>query len=499
MAQKDHDHFALPSGYRLNEYCIQKVLGQGGFGITYLAHDERLDLDVAVKEFMPSDLAMRQVGSTVMPRSMAARQDYKEGLERFLKEARTLARFTHANIVRVMRLFEANGTAYIVMSYEAGESLESRLRARGGALAPAELRAIAGPLLDGLAAVHKAGFLHRDIKPSNIFLRADGSPVLLDFGTARQITGNASRSIVAILTPGYAPNEQYNVKSEQGAWTDIYGMGAVLYHCVSGRVPPEAPARAQAYIDKQPDPLQAAKLVGQGRYPERFLKAIDQSLAILSKDRLQSVVELRQALEVIVGPPPPPPPSWFGQRWPALTAGAGALLLATAILIVLFRPPDPPPIPVPPPPIDARRTLDAPGDEAALSTARQAIQVSADYGRKSYRRFRQKEALPSLEQLAKGNTRYQKQLDDARQAIEGLDRETASLLQQYVGLVGQLAKHPAQFEQIKNRLSALDLSEVDKLARRHLIEHVEASARGPNNATELQAGLDRSYSSRDLW
>src|SRR3954447_3589615 len=210
MMQEDHDRFALPNGYRLNEYCIRQVLGQGGFGITYLAHDERLDRDVAIKEFMPSDLAVRQAGSTVMPRSTAVRQDYKGGLERFLKEARTLARFSHPNIVRVLSLIEANGTAYIVMCYEAGESLGDRLKGRGGPLPAAELLRIAEPLLDGLAAVHRAGFLHRDIKPSNIFLRADGDPVLLDFGTARQLIGSMSRSIVSILTPGYAPIEQYH-------------------------------------------------------------------------------------------------------------------------------------------------------------------------------------------------------------------------------------------------------------------------------------------------
>jgi len=281
----DYDRYALPDGYQLNEYCIRRVLGQSGFGITYLPHDERLDRNVAVKEFMPGDLVMRRGDSRVMPRSTMATQDYRGGLERFLKEARTLAQFSHPNIVRVLTLFEANGTAYMVMSYEAGESLDQRLKAHGGPLPPAELLAIAGPLLDGLAAVHKAGFLHRDIKPSNIFLRNDNSPVLLDFGTARQIIGHASRSIMSILTPGYAPIEQYHSRGEQGERTDIYGMGAVLYSCISGscisgRVPPDAPARSQAIMDRQPDPLKPAKLIGNGRYPERFLNAVDRALAV---------------------------------------------------------------------------------------------------------------------------------------------------------------------------------------------------------------------------
>src|SRR4051812_41790599 len=204
VVTEDDNRYALPSGYRLNEYCIQHVLGHGGFGITYLAHDQRLDRKVAIKEFMPAVLAAREAGSTVIPRSPTAKKDYNWGLERFLKEARTLAQFSHPNIVRILTLFEANRTAYIVMCYEEGVSLGDHLKARGGTISAAELLAIAEPLLDGLDAVHKAGFLHRDIKPSNIFLRADGRPILLDFGTARQTIGNISRSMASVLTPGYA-------------------------------------------------------------------------------------------------------------------------------------------------------------------------------------------------------------------------------------------------------------------------------------------------------
>jgi serine/threonine protein kinase len=513
VVTEDDNRYALPSGYRLNEYCIQHVLGHGGFGITYLAHDQRLDRKVAIKEFMPADLAAREAGSTVIPRSPTVKQDYDWGLERFLKEARTLAQFRHPNIVQILTLFEANRTAYIVMCYEEGESLGDRLKARGGTIPSAELMAIAEPLLDGLDAVHKAGFLHRDIKPSNIFLRADGRPILLDFGTARQTIGNISRSMASVLTPGFAPIEQYTTQGRQGDWTDIYGMGAVLYTCVSGRAPPEAPARIEAHASKEPDPLKPAAVIGRGHYPEPFLKAIDRSLALLAKDRLQSAAELRQALLASMRPAPGGGKPGSGTltsvlsrltgKWPALAAGTAAILLATAVVVdVSNKPTDPkgptertasPPVPqIPLPPVD-------PLDDVSLSTAREAIQVSTVYGRQTYRQLRQQEALPSLERLAKTNTRYQKQLDDVLQGLQHLDKETDSLLHQYADLVDKLAKSPDRFERIKERLAAIDLNEAGRLARQHLIDHVEARERGAADTREWEASLDRSYSVKDLW
>ncbi|HYI70364.1 MAG TPA: serine/threonine-protein kinase [Skermanella sp.] len=509
---EDDNRYALANGYKLNEYCIQKVLGHGGFGITYLAHDQRLDRKVAIKEFMPADLAAREAGSTVIPRSPTVEQDYNWGLDRFLKEARTLAQFSHANIVRVLTLFEANKTAYIVMCYEEGVSLGDHLKARGGTIPASELAAIAEPLLDGLDAVHKAGFLHRDIKPSNIFLRANGTPILLDFGTARQTIGNISRSMASVLTPGYAPIEQYTAQGRQGEWTDIYGMGAVLYTCISGRAPPEAPARIEAHAAKEPDPLKPAAVIGRGRYPAPFLKAIDRSLALLAKDRLQSVAELRQTL--LTSMPPPledgklqtetvtPVVSRPTGKWPALAAGASAVLLAIAAMVAVLMEPDKRTAAIDKPGFDVPADPVAPDgqqDEATMSTAREAIQVSTVYGRQTYRRLRQQEALPSLERLAKTNTRYQQQLDDVLQGIQHLDKETDSLLRQYTDLVDKLARSPSRFEGIKQRLATMDLTEAGRLARQHLIDHVEAKERGTSDTHEWEASLDRSYSVRDLW
>jgi serine/threonine protein kinase len=516
LASDDHDRLALPNGYSLNEYRIKRVLGQGGFGITYLAHDERLDRDVAIKEFLPGDLAVRQFDSTVVPRSSIARPDYRGGLERFLKEARTLAKFGNPNIVRIFTSFEANGTAYIVMSYEAGDSLGAWLKTQDFPLPFARLLAIAEPLLAGLATVHDAGFWHRDIKPSNIFLRADGTPVLLDFGTARQAIGTNSRGSERILTPHYAPYEQYIVRGDQGPWTDIYAMGAVLYYCISGREPPEATERVHAEAEKQPDPMVPATTVGKGHYPDSFLRAIDRCLALWPKDRLRSVNDLRQALIVSRSADArsmtSPVISAPGQRWPVVGLGGGALFLALAIAVFALRPPDRqapaiiPPAVTPSPGNASVQPAITPGQSdpagpllAEASTAREAIRVSTQYGRQHYNHAKKEAALPSAERLARLGTRYQTQLDAIHQSLDDLDRQTGDLFRQYTSLVDQLAQHPDEFERIRPELTALNLSEPEKLARQHLIEQVEASEHGPIDTALLQTSLDRSYGAAELW
>jgi serine/threonine protein kinase len=202
---------ALPPQTVLHEYRIEQVLGAGGFGITYRARDTNLDKDVAIKEYLPGELAMRAPDGNVVAQATGHEAGYKWGLERFLQEARTLAKFSHPHIVRVLRYFEANATAYMVMDYEKGDPLKVVLQ-HDPQPAEAKLKALITPLLDGLAAVHATGFLHRDIKPDNIFVRADSSPVLIDFGAARQAMGGETRSLTAILTPGFAPLEHYRAK-----------------------------------------------------------------------------------------------------------------------------------------------------------------------------------------------------------------------------------------------------------------------------------------------
>jgi len=290
MAQ-DHK-IALPNGYEFDGYRIESVLGAGGFGITYRALELSIGRQVAIKEFLPSGIATRHSDhSSVQPISSSDTEDFEWGLDRFRKEAQTLVSFRHPNIVAVLRFFNANGTAYMVMQYEEGESLGSILR-RAKRLEQSELEEILVPLLDGLEEVHRAGFLHRDIKPDNIYIRLDGSPVLLDFGAARQAVGRKSQSVTAIVSGGYSPFEQYSEEGNQGPWTDIYALGAVMYHGVAGKKPPDSLTRVRE------DAMAPAVVVGRGKYDPIFLKAIDVALAVYEEDRPQSVAEWRRHLGI---------------------------------------------------------------------------------------------------------------------------------------------------------------------------------------------------------
>jgi len=237
---------ALPPGYKLHWYVIKEVLGQGGFGITYLADDTNLNHSVAIKEFLPVEMALREGDASVHPVSGEQGDNFQWGLDRFISEAQTLARFRHNNIVRVFTVFSENNTAYMVMEYERGQGLHEILKYKDK-LSPWEALDILLPILDGLEQVHEAGFIHRDIKPPNIFIREDGSPVLLDFGSARQSLGEHTRTLTTMVSPGYAPFEQYVSKSDkQGPWTDIYGLGATMYRAVTGKSPPNAVDRSAA-------------------------------------------------------------------------------------------------------------------------------------------------------------------------------------------------------------------------------------------------------------
>jgi len=277
---------ALAAGYALQEYRIEKVLGVGGFGLTYLATDGNLNLRVAVKEYLPDDIATRSADNSIGPRSPDTAETFGWGKQRFLDESRTVASFRHPNIVRVMRFFEANGTAYMVMEFVEGAALSDWIKTRRP-LAQVQVAAMLGPLLDGLEVVHKTGVLHRDIKPGNIYMREDGSPVLLDFGSARQ----RSAELTAVVSPGYAPFEQYHTQGNQGPWSDLYALGGVAYWMVTGNKPHEAVARVRA--DTMPSALQAGD---RGLYRPEFLSAIDWALKPNEGDRPQSVAEWRAAL-----------------------------------------------------------------------------------------------------------------------------------------------------------------------------------------------------------
>jgi len=233
----------LPYRTLLNDqYLSGKVLGKpGGFGITYLGWDTRLETCVAIKEFLPRDIAGRDYDrKTIAPHSVDDAEQFKFGLEQFLNEAKTLAKIDHANVVRIRNFFEQNGTAYIVMDYYDGVTLEEFLNRQGGKISEKLAVDIMMPILDGLREVHAQGFLHRDIKPQNIYLTQSKRPILLDFGAARYAFGERTRSLSVMLTPGYSPYEQYQRNGRQGPWTDIYACGATLYKMVTGEAPPEA-------------------------------------------------------------------------------------------------------------------------------------------------------------------------------------------------------------------------------------------------------------------
>ena len=287
MSDSEHKQ-ALPAGYELEGYRLVRVLGVGGFGVTYLAEDVRLGRSVAIKEYLPNEFAVR-AGETVHPKSRSDEEHFEWGLSRFLEEARTLARFRHPNLVRVLDYFEVNQTAYIVMDYEEGESLD-RVLERRGTLSEAQLKRVLLPIVDGLKEVHAAGYLHRDIKPSNVFIRrSDESPVLLDFGSARQALGRKSKSLTAVASAGYSPPEQYESEGEQGPSTDIYGLSALCYRAITGTVPIEAPRRTNRLVQRRPDPLPRLTHHWPDGYSRAFLVAVDQGLELAPTDRPSSL------------------------------------------------------------------------------------------------------------------------------------------------------------------------------------------------------------------
>ena len=280
---------ALPSGTELvGDYRIERVLGAGGFGVTYLADEIALARMVTIKEYFPSDIAARDGGIDAAPRSQDCAGDYRWGLDRFIEEAQTLAKFDHTNIVRVYRYFRANNTGYMVLHFEEGQSLKGWLKGLGRAPRQKELDAIIGPLLDALELIHKSDFLHRDIAPDNIIIRKSGDPVLIDFGSARGEIASHTKTVSALVKPGYSPYEQYAETSrQQGPWTDIYALGGTLYHAVTGKRPPDAPSRMVK------DELVPAREAALSSYRAGFLKAIDKALALNVEARPQSIAAWR--------------------------------------------------------------------------------------------------------------------------------------------------------------------------------------------------------------
>ncbi|MEM7080549.1 MAG: protein kinase [Pseudomonadota bacterium] len=276
----------LPSGYTIGKFEIEKEIGAGGFGITYKAFDTVLRRHVAIKEYFPFNLAARGHEFTVAPKTQVAGdvEEYEWGLARFLEEAQALAMFNHPNIIHVIDSIEHNDTAYIIMEFADGPDLSAVLKEKS--LTETETEHLITAVASGLVAVHESALLHRDIKPGNIIVRADGSPVLIDFGAARQAIGVKSQSLSTILTPGYAPIEQYSSRGDQGAWTDIYSLAAVGYVCLTRQKMSNYEATDRIRGDDLPKLAELADLSGSD-----FLRALDWGMAPEERDRPQSVTQ----------------------------------------------------------------------------------------------------------------------------------------------------------------------------------------------------------------
>mgnify|MGYP000338327316 CR=1 FL=1 len=290
---------SLTIGSLIGRYKIIEVLGIGGFGITYKAMDTKLDRLVAVKEYLPSESGIRMHNATTVNAQQGRVDEYTHGLKRFLDEATVLAKFHHPNIIMVMDHFELNNTAYFIMSYEQGQTLGQYIKAHNGSIPEDTLKTLFKPILKGLQHIHEQQYYHRDIKPNNIYLRDEGEPVLIDFGAARQATSAHSRSLTSLISVGYAPNEQYGSdQKKQGAWTDLYAVGATLYRCISGKDPCDAPTRQNAMFEQEDDPLIAAVILGKDKYSPEFLQLIDYMLAPAIKNRPQTAQTVLNALKI---------------------------------------------------------------------------------------------------------------------------------------------------------------------------------------------------------
>ena len=281
-------NLALPAGYQLQDYEIRKVLSSGGFSFVYLARDKEKKT-VAIKEYLPTSIAVRADGATVLPNADDVAL-FRHGLKCFFDEGLSLAKIDHKNIVRVLNFFRENETVYMVMQYERGKSLQDYILGQTGSVSEQFIRRVFGELSNGLREVHTQKLLHLDIKPANIYIRLDGSPVLLDFGSARQALREKQAKIAPSYTPGFASPEQYYDRKLLGPWSDIYSIGATMYSCLTRTSPLAANQRIKN------DLLVPAAKLGKEIYSQNLLQLIDKCLSLDYLARPQSVFSLQKAL-----------------------------------------------------------------------------------------------------------------------------------------------------------------------------------------------------------
>jgi len=336
----------LPIGTRLGEFELTRLVGVGGFGVVYMATDHSLQRRVALKEYMPTSLALRSGTMQVSVKSERYRETFEAGRKSFVNEARLLASFDHPSLVKVYRFWEDNGTAYMVMPFLEGKTLRDILRGLSHAPDEAWLRSVLGPLSEALMVIHAEQCFHRDIAPDNVMQLPNGRWLLLDFGAARRVIGDMTQALTVILKPGYAPVEQYAEipGMKQGAWTDVYALAAVVHYAITGRTPP--PSVGRLLNDTYKPLVEAAA----GRYSEGFLAAIDRALAVRPEQRTQTIAQLREELgldhlaspsTVMTMTPPTQsaPPPFAGNSQPTMLMGSP--LPPTALV-----PPPPRPAPV---------------------------------------------------------------------------------------------------------------------------------------------------------
>ena len=294
---QDNRHYSenvLPIGAVLGEFEIIDIIGWGGFGIVYLANDHALQRRVALKEYMPSSLAIRNAHGFVTIRSENNKETFEAGLRSFINEAQLLAHFNHPSLLKVYHFWRSNGTAYMVMPFYQGKTLKEKASDRNSLPDESWIKNILFHLLDALRILHNDLCYHRDISPDNIIILSDKRPILLDFGAARRVISDMTQSLTVILKPGYAPVEQYadEVTLNQGPWTDIYAIAAVVYFLITGRAP--IPSVSRLVNDKLP-PLSK---IAADKYNLDFLKAIDKALSVKPEDRPKNVEEFSKLLGI---------------------------------------------------------------------------------------------------------------------------------------------------------------------------------------------------------
>ncbi|MDD1621310.1 MAG: serine/threonine protein kinase [Methylococcaceae bacterium] len=282
----------LQSGTIIDQYMIERELAHGGFSSVYLARQLSDQIQVAIKEYLPRKLAHRTWNNLVVPNDDESRTLFMRGRALFFEEAKVLAKLKHRNIVEVINFFQANDTVYLVMTYDYGVTLDKILQKKSLAITEAFLLTVFTHLLTGVEVIHGNGLIHLDIKPANILIRAENDPLLLDFGAIRHFPHDPQNQRSKVLTNGFSPIEQYDIRGNLGPWSDIYAIGASMRACLDGKIPPASTERI-----KQNDLPLAAKTYRK-KFPDYLLKAIDWAMETLPENRPQSVTELQQALNI---------------------------------------------------------------------------------------------------------------------------------------------------------------------------------------------------------